>query len=134
MRWHIFAAIFTIQLLITAPSFLDTCRSNDFFTRALYVTHHAADVFLFWAPLFLTRRIEWIAYIAFAAIVATHWFSYGNRCILTVVMNRACGYPEDDWLDSLKNRFGLRMVLGDNFHFLWVGLIVAWGIWKMAQS
>jgi hypothetical protein len=132
MRWAIFAAVFAAQLLVTSPTFLSTCRrAGDVDVQLLYLGHHALDVFLFWSFLFLTRRVEWIAHIALVVIVALHWFSYGNKCIATVMLNRACAYPEEDWLDSLKNRLGLRMTVGEHFHFVWLGAVVAWEMWKL---
>jgi hypothetical protein len=135
MRWAAFAAVLVTQLLVTSPSFLNTCRrAADVDVQLLYFGHHALDVFLFWSFLFLTRRIEWIAHIALAAIVAVHWFSYGNKCISTVWMNQACAYPEEDWLDSLKNRLGLRMTVGENFHFVWIGAVVAWEVLRLVKG
>ena len=70
----------------------------------------------------------------YSLVVAIHWFSYGNRCIATVEMNRQCGYPESEWLDSFKNRLGLRSLIGDNFHFLWIGGLVAWEVLCLSKA
>ena len=135
MRWGIFAAVFLAQILVTAPSFMATCRrGEEFGTKALYLAHHAFDVYLFWAFLFLTRRVEFVAHIAIAVLVAIHWFTYGNKCIATVELNRQCGYPESEWLDSFKNRLGLRVCVGENFHFLWIGGLVAWEVLRLSQA
>lgn len=135
MRWAVFAGLFFAQVLITAPSFSATCRrSEELGTKALYLAHHAFDVYLFWAFLFLTRRVELVAHIAIAVLVGLHWFMYDNKCIATVELNRSCGYHEEEWLDSLKNRLGLRMTVGENFHFMWIGGIIAWEIWRLTAA
>ncbi len=135
MRWPIFFAVLAIQLAVVTPPFVETCRrASNIDVQLLYITHHALDVFLFWSFLFLTQRLEWIAHIALTMIVVTHWFNYGNKCISTVVMNRECGYSEEDWLDSLKNRLGLRVRVGEHFHFIWMGAIVVWEAWRLMRG
>ena len=125
MYLWLFGIIYGLQLLATLPGFIKTCKDAPY---ALYFLHHALDVFLFWGPLFLSKPSEFIGHFLFAIIVGIHWFTYGNRCILTVWMNRACGYAEDRWLDSLKNMTGLRAV-NEYFHFIWVGALMVYDLW-----
>jgi hypothetical protein len=42
-------------------------------------------------------------------------------------MNRECDYPEETWLDSLKNNLGLRNI-NEFFHFIWIALHLVQGL------
>ncbi len=123
MKWFVFLGVYLLQILVTLPTFYATCASKSAETWLLYFLHHALDVFLFWSFLFLTEPIEFVLHFLLAIAVAVHWFQNNNTCILTVYMNRMCGYDARDWLDSLKNRLGLRAV-SENFHFIWIGLLL----------
>ena len=101
-----------IQIFATFPKFKNTCKNPGIQTWLLYFAHHALDVFLFWSVLFLTTRTEFFLHLLAVIIVGIHWFTYDNKCIATVIMNRMCDYPDSEWLDSLKNMFGLRLGVG----------------------
>ncbi len=93
----------------------------------LYAAHHAFDVFLFWAPLFLITKLEYGLHLLFAVGIGIHWFTNDNKCIATVEMNKQCGYEEERWLDSLKNMFGVRKHF-EYFHFMWIGILMAYDL------
>jgi hypothetical protein len=123
MRWIIFLFILCVQFFITYPQFKDTCETHaSAKTLILYISHHSLDVFLFWSFLFLTTKLEFAIHLCILLGVVIHWATYNNRCILTVWMNEFCGYPEETWLDSLKNRLGLRNI-SEYFHFIWMFLL-----------
>lgn len=46
-------------------------------------------------------------------------------------MNRECGYPEEQWLDSLKNMLGLRS-FNENFHFIWMFALTIQDVLRIA--
>ncbi len=126
----IFLFVFMLQILLTLPRFLQTCESKTLYTWSLYIFHHLFDVFLFWSFLFLTTKFEFGIHLLILIGVVIHWFSYDNKCIITVLMNRECGYPEDHWLDSLKNMLGLREI-NEYFHFIWMALLALLDIYKL---
>jgi hypothetical protein len=126
----IFLIIFLIQIIVTFHKFKNTCKNPGIQTWSLYFAHHALDVFLFWSVLFLTTRTEFFLHLLAVIIVGIHWFTYDNKCIATVIMNRMCGYPESEWLDSLKNMFGLRSY-SEYFQFVWIGLLAMYDIYKL---
>jgi hypothetical protein len=130
MRWFVFFLVVGIQITLTLPRFLETCESKTTYTWSLYVFHHLFDVFLFWSFLFLTTKFEFGLHFLMLIGVVIHWFTYDNKCIITVLMNRECGYPEDQWLDSLKNMLGLRNV-NEYFHFIWMFLLAGQDIYKL---
>jgi len=127
-----FLFIYFLQIFLTFPKFSHTCKALNLVSYGTYFTHHLLDVFLFWAPLFLTTTNEFIIHIIVSIGVIIHWFTYNNRCIATVYMNRLCGYPEDDWLDSLKNMLGLRNI-SEYFHFIWIGLVLVYDIYMITS-
>ena len=127
MNWGIFITIYLLQIALTAPAFIDDCKRRDITSTTLYLAHHALDVFLFWALLFITRSSEHMIHIILTGIVLIHWWFYNNRCIATVELNRMCGWDEGQWLDSLKNRLGLRQ-LSEWFHFYWMGGLLIWDL------
>jgi hypothetical protein len=45
-------------------------------------------------------------------------------------MNRECGYPDDQWLDSIKNMLGLRAI-NEYFHFIWMFLLAGKDLYKV---
>lgn len=124
MRVLIFFLIFGIQIFLTIKDFVNLCVRPSYL---LYFAHHAFDVFLFWAPLFLVSKIEYGLHFLFALGVGIHWFMNDNKCVATVEMNKQCGYPEDQWLDSLKNMFNIRKYF-EYFHFLWIGILMAYDL------
>jgi hypothetical protein len=122
MRWIVFASVILLQVALTLPRFINTCESKTPYTWTLYFGHHVLDVFLFWSFLFLTTPFEFALHLLILLGVVIHWYTYDNKCIITVLMNRKCGYPENQWLDSLKNMLGLRN-LSENFHFIWMAIL-----------
>ncbi len=125
-----FLLIVLLQILVTIPDFLDQCNNLNIEAFAMYFSHHFLDVFLFWSPLFLQKKSEFILHILLVIIVTIHWLTYNNRCILTVYMNRVCGIDEDQWLDSLKNRFGL-VNYSEYFHFHWIALVLLYDVVRL---
>jgi hypothetical protein len=124
-----FLFTYALQILVTAPRFLASCTPLGFEAICVYLAHHALDVYIFWGPLFLQTQAEFQTYILITALVGAHWFLNNNQCIATVYMNHLCGYPEADWLDSLKNRLGLRS-FSEEFHFYWIGATLLYAIYK----
>jgi hypothetical protein len=47
-------------------------------------------------------------------------------------MNRECKYPEEQWLDSLKNMIHLRD-FSEYFHFIWIGGLLIYDIYQLLQ-
>ena len=130
MNYLLYGLVYAAQLALTFPNFYRQCTRLSVPSLLLYFAHHLVDVFLFWSFLFLTNRAEFIAHFVLVLIVATHWFMNQNRCVATVTMNRMCGFPEGDWLDSLKNRLGLRHI-SEYFHFIWIGALMVQDIYKL---
>ena len=132
MNYTIFFIVYLIQIALTFPKYQATCQKKTLYAYFLYFFHHLLDVFLFWSILFLTNRIDFLIHIFFVVIVSIHWLTYNNLCILTVIMNRECGYPDEMWLDSLKNMLGLRS-LSEYFLFIWLGILVAYDIFMLKK-
>ena len=123
-----FAFVFCLQLYLTFDYFWKSCINPPYI---LYFVHQAFDVFLFWAPVFLVTKLEHALHFWFALGVGIHWFTYGNKCIATVEMNKQCAYEEHRWLHSLKNMFGLREY-SENFHFIWIGLLMVYDLYVLS--
>lgn len=130
MNLKIYFLILIFQLAITFPNFYKTCQKLDAERLVIYILHHLSDIFVFWGPLFLETRQEFLIHMLFAVGVATHWATYKNRCIATVYMNRLCGYDEDMWLDAIQNRLGLREK-NEYFQTIWMALVVLYDIYQM---
>jgi len=129
MNWPIFFIILLLQLALTFRDFIKTCNNLDLVKFNIYILHHAYDIYLFWAPLFLQTPIEYAIH-AFAAIATgIHWFSYDNKCIATVILNKLCGYNVNEWLPSLKNMLGLYNIT-EYFHFIWMSLLLGYDFYK----
>ncbi len=132
MQWYIFLFILFLQLTLTLRYFIESCESKSAYTWFLYVFHHILDIFLFWSFLFLTTRLEFGLHLLLLLGVVIHWLTYDNKCIITVLMNRECGYPDEKWLDSLKNMLGLRNIT-EYFHFVWMFILALQDISKLAH-
>jgi hypothetical protein len=123
-----FILVYLLQIALTAPRFRQTCRHPQ--PWLLYFVHQALDVFLFWSPVFLRTRSDYAIHTLLVLLVVVHWIFNNNRCIMTTWMNRRCAYPEERWLDSLKNMFGLREH-SIWFHFVWLGVLLVWDAWML---
>jgi hypothetical protein len=132
MDIQIYLLVLLLQIILTFPRFIKTCENLDATSYIIYFSHHAFDVFLFWSPLFLRTRAEFAIHILVAIMTGIHWFYNNNSCIITEILNVRCGYPEMAWLDSIKNMLGLR-ILSENFHFIWIGLILAYEGWMIVR-
>jgi hypothetical protein len=130
MIWWIFGIVYGIQILLTIRRFMSTCRLLTLPIWFIYITHHLLDVFLFWSFLFVSQRIDYWIHILMVLIVGIHWVLNDNQCIATTWMNQECGFPEDEWLDSLKNMLGFRK-LSEYFLFYWLGILVIYDIYKL---
>jgi hypothetical protein len=129
MNWYIFFLVLFIQIALTFRTFISTCSKLSLLNFVIYFLHHAYDVYLFWAPLFLQKATEYLIHGIAAIATGVHWFTYDNKCIATVILNKRCGYKEDEWLPSLKNMLGLRNI-SEYFQFIWMGLLVAYDYTK----
>ena len=123
MNWFLFLAVYLLQIGVTIGPFYRSCESLDMERWLIYFGHHVLDVVLVWSFLFLTEPIEFLLHFILAIGVAIHWMTNNNECVLTVYMNSLCGYPADQWLDSLKNMLGLR-ALSEYFLFYWLGALL----------
>ena len=130
MNWLIFSLVFSFQIILTIPNFIKTCQSKTFYTWFLYFFHHLLDVFLFWSFLFLTNKYEFLLHFILLILIVIHWATYDNKCILTVLMNRECGYSDEKWLDSIKNRLGLTYIY-EHFHYIWMLLLAIQDIYQI---
>lgn len=120
MNIFLFFIVYFIQITITYPRFLSTCLSTcTLFPTFLFLFHSLTDVFLFWGPITFTSLYELYVYSIVAFFTILHWLSYGNKCILTVLLNRICGYPESRWFDSLLNRTSLRTI-SEYYQIYWI--------------
>ncbi len=118
-------------MLLVAPRFINTCaQASSLATIATFLLHHPLDIFLFWSPLFLMTRVEYIIHAIVSLGVILHWVTYNSRCVVTVLMNRMCGWPEGIRLDSLKN-----MILGkyERYNYLWLIAMVLYDVWVILR-
>jgi hypothetical protein len=133
MNWYIFLLILFIQIALTFREFSKTCSNLGLLTLIIYIAHHAYDVYLFWAPLFLQKAKEYAIHAVTSIATGIHWFTYDNKCIATVILNKRCGYNTNEWLPSLKNMLGLRDIT-EYFQFIWMGLLVGYDFTKIYQQ
>jgi hypothetical protein len=135
MRLLFFAAIYALQIALTFPNFQATCKGpHPPSGYVLYFAHHILDVFMFWSPLFIQTRMEAMIHLALLLLVLIHWFVNKNQCVLSQKMNIYCGLPTGTWLDSIKNRLGLREYLGDYYLFGWGVLLGAYDVYLLSRS
>ncbi len=127
MKYIIFLIIYAIQIAITYPTFNDTCNPG-LYALFLYLTHHLLDIYLFFSIFFLQTKLDFMLHALLVILIIIHWLTYDNKCILTVIMNRECGYPDEMWLDSIKKRLELRNI-SEYFHFIWLAALFAFDIY-----
>jgi hypothetical protein len=121
MRWGVYLGLVALQFAITYPTFSQTCQGPG---GVVYILHHFFDVFVFWSFLFLTTKMEHIVHLYVILGVVLHWITNNYECIATTYMNELCGYPRDQWLDSMVNRIRPFYYT----HIVWLGLLVAYDI------
>jgi hypothetical protein len=117
MIWWIYFGIVALQLAITYPRFSQTCNSSIGYP--VYLLHHFLDVFVFWGFLFMTTKAEFRIHLVVITLIVIHWFTNNYECILTTEMNRMCGYPRKQWLDSIVDRIRPTYYT----HTVWVVLV-----------
>jgi hypothetical protein len=117
MRWLVFFFLLVTQLLLVIPHFIKSCAAVTPLSSIVYLLHHPLDIFLFWSPLFLTSYTDHVVHAIVSISVIIHWIMYNSRCIVTVAINKICGWPQKDRLHSLKN-----MILGpyERYNYLWL--------------
>lgn len=130
MNLQIFIIVLAIQIVITLPNFIKTCKSLCGFSLLVYLFHHAYDVYLFWGFLFFSKAIEFSSHILLSLVTGLHWFMNDNKCVLTEYLNNLCGYRKDVWLDSIKNRLYLRSI-NEYFQFIWIGLHIIYDSYRL---
>lgn len=104
MRWWLYFGLVILQLAVTSPRFATTCNDTSGFGSGVYLIHHLLDVYVFWGFLFLTTPVEHAIHAWVLLGIAIHWLTNNYECILTTEMNRLCGYPRTQWLDSIVDR------------------------------
>jgi hypothetical protein len=121
MRLGVYLGLVALQLAITYPHFSQTCQGPG---SAVYIIHHFFDVFVFWSFLFLTTRTEHIVHLCTILGVVIHWLTNNYECIATTYMNELCGFPREQWLDSMVNRIRPFYYT----HIVWLALLVAYDL------
>jgi len=127
MIWSIYGAILLVQLAVTYPHFARTCTSAN--AIAVYLLHHMLDVYVFWGPFVLTTRAEFGIHLLTICGIALHWITNNYECVLTTAMNEMCGYPRNQWLDSLVDR--LRPT--DWTHIVWILVAAIYDVLQIAR-
>jgi hypothetical protein len=137
MLFKIFILIYILQIILTIHNFYNTCKNKNLYSWFLYITHHIFDVFLFWSFLFLKTKSDYLFHFIFAIIIIIHWLTYNNKCIVTVLMNRECCYPDEQPLDSIKNMVGLSYLneyTNEYFHYVWIVILLAQDIYMILAN
>lgn len=130
MNWSIFVLIFIFQIALTIRNLYNTCAKRGFYLWFIYTLHHLFDIFLFWSWLFLTTKLEYKIHLLVIISVIINWIMYENNCIITIMMNRECGYPKYQWFDSIKNMMGLESIY-KYFHFVWMIILACQDIYMI---
>lgn len=73
----------------------------------LQYIHHIISLFLTLGWLFNNKYIL-IFYILFIIIVILHWNMNGDKCFLTVIYNRLCGYDDTKLFNEISGIIGLK--------------------------
>ncbi len=118
MRWWLYATLVVFQLALTSSRFFTTCHDTTGFGSVVYVIHHLLDVYVFWGFLFLTTSVEYAIHAVVLLGIAVHWLTNNYECILTTEMNRMCGYPRTQGLDSMVDRIRPTYYT----HIVWISL------------
>ena len=124
MNIFIYIIIFLLQIGITLD---EKCL---FKSPILYVGHHLLDVFTFWGPLFLETKMEYQIHFLILIGLLMHWFTNDYKCILTEWLNEDCGYPKNQWFNSLANLLPLEKVFY-YYHIVWILALLIYDIYKI---
>ena len=73
----------------------------------LQYIHHFISIFMSWGWLFNNKYVL-LFYILFTISVILHWKTNGDKCFLTVIYNRLCGYDDQKFFNEFSGIIGLK--------------------------
>ena len=112
--------IFTIFVIIEyfwdrLTSYCDTSTGE-----ILLIIHHIMGVYIYLGA-FLFNPLY---HLIFIIIILIHWITNNNKCELTVITNKYCGYNKERKFHDLNHKLKLYK-LNKNIHYYYlIGLII----------
>lgn len=124
-------------LIIVAAIFfkLDHNGCNTEYSDIVLYLHHFVNIFANFGWLSNNRYVLYI-YLASPLIVALHWFTNDNKCVLTQLHNRLCHQHEDKMFDDIFNIIALKKYNWWNRwgHYLYLGIAMSIALYKILSN
>ena len=95
----IFIAFFIIQYIWDRL----TSKCNTLHGEYLLIFHHIISTYIYLGGIVYNP----FYHLIFIFIVILHWITNNNRCELTVITNRNCGYPENRLFHDIIYKMGI---------------------------
>ena len=86
----------------------------------LLFVHHLMSAYIYLGG-FLFNPLY---HLIFISIVLIHWITNNNKCYLTQITNRYCGYEEDRKFEDVIRKFKIDKIHKDIHWYLLIGLII----------
>ena len=116
MKYIIFFIFLLIQYLWDRST--STCLTLK--GEILLIIHHIIGVYIYLGA-FLFNPLY---HLLFIILVLIHWLTNNNKCELTIITNKYCGYDKERKFQDLSHKLQLTK-LNKNIHYYYlVGLIV----------
>lgn len=95
----------------------------------LLFIHHLIDVYVFLGGILFNP----LYHLIFVILVLIHWITNNNRCQVTIVTNKYCGYPYEYKFQDLIQKFKLQNI-HENIHYLILFLIIIFDIFNIYKK
>lgn len=98
---------------------------------AILFVHHVLNVFVNFGWLLNDVNLLKL-YVMTPVIVALHWATNDNKCIVTQWVNRMCGNPDTEYLHDLLYMVGFKdLKYYDPLHYSYLAIGVGLSIYKL---
>jgi hypothetical protein len=112
--------IFTIFLLIQYLWDRNTSTCLTLKGEILLIIHHIIGVYIYLGGFLFNPKYHLILII----IVLVHWFTNNNRCELTILTNKYCGYNKEKKFEDLSYKLNLTGINKNIHYYYLIGLII----------
>ena len=117
MKNYLFLLLFTI-IQYTWDRSTSYCNTNT--GEILLFIHHLMFVYIYLGG-FLFNPLY---HLIFVSSVLIHWITNDNKCYLTQITNRYCGYDEDKRFEDVIQKLKIYKIHKDIHWYLLIGIII----------
>ena len=125
-KYIIFSIFFLIQYLCDRT----TTYCNTFSGEVILIFHHLLGVYIYLGG-FLFNKLYHLIIISFILI---HWIKNNNKCQLTIITNKLCGYEKEHKYQDLYQKLNIEKIFKKNIQYYFLAGLIIYDIYGLIKN